>query len=101
MNSLSRLSNDDNYYVPGYLEQMLAALDEADIAMCQALHSYSGWGVVPAGTDLGSWIARAALVRQVPWTGQDFTSDRDYLQSLVALAPGRVAMVQRPLFVHN
>lgn len=95
------MSNDDNYYVPGYIEQMLHALDGADIAMCQMLHSYSAWGVTAAGGDLGGWIARASLVRQVPWTGQDFASDRAYLQSLLKLAAGRVAVVKRPLFVHN
>ena len=95
------MSNDDNYYVPGYLEQMLQALESADLAMCQALHSYSAWAVVPAGTDLGCWIARAHLVRKAPWPGNEFTSDRDHLQALVELASGRVAVVERPLFVHN
>jgi glycosyl transferase family 2 len=96
------MSNDDNYYVPGYIEQMLNAMGSTtDVVLCQALHSYAGWSVVPAGTDLGAWIARASLVRRVPWVGQDFTSDRDYLGSIMALAPGRVATVARPLFIHN
>ena len=96
------LSNDDNYYVPGYIEQMLHAMDDtADLVLCQLLHSHSGWKVDPPGNDLGAWIARASLVRKVPWTGQDFASDRDYLVSLVAQAQGRVATVARPLFIHN
>ncbi len=95
------MSNDDNYYVPGYLEQMLNALENADLAMCQMLHSYGAWAVSPAGSDLGCWIARASLVRQVPWTGQEFTSDQDYIKSLVGLAKDRVATLSRPLFVHN
>jgi hypothetical protein len=96
------MSNDDNYYVPGYIEQMLHALDNpADIALCQLLHSHSGWQVDPPGNDLGAWIARASLVRRVPWTGHDFSSDRDYLEALLARAEGRVATVERPLFVHN
>ena len=96
------MSNDDNYYVPGYIEQMLFAFGtSADIVLCQLLHSHSGWKVDPPGNDLGAWIARASLVRRVPWTGQDYTSDRDYLMSLLAQAPGRVATVARPLFIHN
>ena len=96
------LSNDDNYYVPGYIEQMLSALGStADLVLCQLLHSHSGWKVDPPGNDLGAWIARASLIRKVPWTGQDFTSDRDYLVSLLAQAQGRVATVARPLFIHN
>ncbi len=96
------MSNDDNYYVPGYIEQMLFAFGtSADVVLCQLLHSHSGWKVDPPGNDLGAWIARASLVRQVPWDGQDYTSDRDYLMSLLARAPGRVATVERPLFIHN
>jgi predicted protein tyrosine phosphatase len=95
------LSNDDNYYVPGYLEQMLNALKKADVATCLIVHSYTGWEVVPAGHDLGAWIARASLVRQIPWPGQYFTADADFLQRLVDLAGDRVVRLQRPLFVHN
>jgi hypothetical protein len=95
------MSNDDNYYVPGYVEQMLHALENADLALCEVLHSYFAWAAKPAGEDLGCWIARASLVRQVPWTGQDFTSDKDYIRSLREAAKDRVAIVPRPLFIHN
>jgi glycosyltransferase involved in cell wall biosynthesis len=95
------MTNDDNYYVRGDLEQMLNAITNAEIAVCQILHSYASWGVAAAGSDLGAWIARASLVRQVPWTGEDFDSDQHYLKSLMARAVGRVAVVNRPLFVHN
>ena len=94
------MSNDDNYYVPGYLEQMLNALDNADLATCPFLHNYFGWKITE-GADLGCWIARAALVRQVPWTGIEFDSDASYLASLKALAGDRVAAVETLLFVHN
>jgi hypothetical protein len=95
------LSNDDNYYVPGYFEQMLFALESADMAICRIVHSYASWGVVEVGTDLGSWIARAELVRQVPWPGWEFTSDKVYTDALKALAKDRVATIESPLFVHN
>ena len=94
------MSNDDNYYVPGYLEQMLFALEDADLATCLMLHNYHGWHVA-MGSDIGCWIARASLVRQVPWTGLSFKSDEDYLLSLKALAGDRVAALERALFVHN
>jgi predicted protein tyrosine phosphatase len=60
------ISNDDNYYVPGYLEQMVFALEHnnADLAICQILHSYSGWSVTMAGGDLGCWIARKRLMER-------------------------------------
>lgn len=95
------VSNDDNYYVPGYFEQMLHALDNADLAMCQLLHSNAGWAIHTPGGDLGAWIARAAVVRQVRWHGIEHSSDQDYLQSLKAIVGNRIAVVNRPLFVHN
>ncbi|HTW95648.1 MAG TPA: glycosyltransferase family A protein, partial [Tepidisphaeraceae bacterium] len=63
------LSNDDNYYVPGYFEQMVRAGRNADIVMCPFLHSYFAWAAQAPGTDLGAWIARSSLIRQTPWAG--------------------------------
>jgi hypothetical protein len=97
------LSNDDNYYVPGYLEQMVNALEKegADLALCAMLHSYWGWRPIPAGHDLGSWIARRELVRRTPWQGDDFLYDARYIEMLKRGAAGRTAVVDRPLFIHN
>jgi predicted protein tyrosine phosphatase len=95
------LSNDDNYYVPGYIEQMVNALEAADIALAQTLHSYSGWKVTGVGADLGCWVARAELVKSTPWHGVEFDSDAQYLNALIAKAGKRVAKIHRPLFVHN
>jgi hypothetical protein len=94
------LSNDDNYYVPGYLEQMVNALRDADLAMCKLMHNYFAWDICPAGTDLGAWIGRAELVKKVPWKGEEFTSDQDYIKALKAAAK-RVVSIERALFVHN
>jgi hypothetical protein len=95
------MSNDDNYYVPGYLEQMLHALEDADIAMCATLHNYMGWDATYPGEDLGCWIARRWAVRQVPWPGIDFEADRQYMKLLTELPQVRVAKVNKTLFVHN
>jgi hypothetical protein len=45
----------------GYLEQMLNELADADIAICEILHSYSGW-VVSSRNGSGLLVARASLV---------------------------------------
>jgi predicted protein tyrosine phosphatase len=95
------MSNDDNYYVPGYLEQMLMAGENADLVLCRVLHSYCAWDKY-TGDEMGNWLARAEIVKRAPWTGVEFTSDRDYLDQLRAAAgPGRVVEVDRALFVHN
>ncbi len=95
------MSNDDNYYVPGYLEQMIFALEDADLALCPMLHNYHAWTRAAAGGDLGCWLARATLVRQVPWPGSHFSADEEYFKALSSLARDRVTVLDRVLFVHN
>ena len=95
------LSNDDNYYVPGYLEQMVLALKDADLAMCQIVHSYAGWARGESRRGRRPWIRRASPARKVRWPGNHFLADDEYLKALTTLAQGRVVEVDRPLFVHN
>jgi hypothetical protein len=95
------LSNDDNYYVPGYIEQMVYAGRNADLVMCEFLHSYHGWRASEPGSDLGSWIARSDVVRRFPWPGVDFHADKIYLDLLKQQVVGRIATLKRALFVHN
>jgi predicted protein tyrosine phosphatase len=98
------LTNDDNYYVPGWIEQMLIAGRDNDVVLCDTLHSYFGWGIhnttpVVGGADLGCCMARAAVMRSVPWPGDDQSADGRFIEALATR--GRVGHVSRPLFVHN
>lgn len=97
-------NNDDNYLTPGFLEQLTTAgrFTEADVVVCQCLHRYSAWAVIQPGADLCCWIARADLVRKVPWEGSHFTADANYLERLIREAgKNKVAYVNRPLVVKN
>lgn len=103
------LANDDNYYVPGFLEQMVGAgtREGADLVICDMLHRYHSWNVTRSSldgpeisTDVAAWMARADLVKSTPWPGSEFTSDGEYVAALAAKAK-RVAHVQRPLVVKN
>jgi predicted protein tyrosine phosphatase len=107
------LSNDDNWYCPGYLEQMVWSLENApdeyaplgpkhyltktgfaDFASCQMLHHCTGWRVVKSDpvagcVDLGNWLASADLIRQVPWAtredpGLDYLADGRFVERLAA-----------------
>ncbi len=94
------LQNDDNYLTPGFIEQLVFALEAgADVACCQVVHSYSGWDVTGPGSDLGSWLARTELVKRHLWKGQSFDYDLAYLKTLAA--EGQCVEVPRPLVVHN
>jgi len=96
------LSNDDNYYVPGYFEQMVNAIEAegADLALCAMLHSYWGWKPIEPGHDLGSWLARRELLSKTPWQGDHFFYDAEYLAQLKKNAR-KIALIDRPLFIHN
>jgi hypothetical protein len=100
------LSNDDNYYVPGYLEQMLYAIQVncADIALCNHVHSYFGWShfLVDADRntgDIGAWIAKKSLIDRHVWSGIAVDYETTYLKRL--LSGAKVVCAKRPLFVHN
>jgi hypothetical protein len=102
------LQNDDNYLVPGFLEQLVWAIqDGASLVLCDTCHSYFGWAchhVEPrrGECDLGAFLARASLIRQVKWPGNDQLSDGEFIERLAALAgPDKIAFVRRPLFIHN
>lgn len=98
------LQNDDNYLTPGYLEQMVAACERADIAVCGMSQSNNGWGfVMPEprlwSIGIGCWIARSDVARSVPFEGDGYTADGEYFERIAA---GRkVVMVNKPLFVAN
>lgn len=92
--------NDDNYLTPGFLEQMVAAGESADLVECDILHRYNGWRVTP-GNDLCAWLARREVVRQTLWTGTGFTADQEYFAALVRNAARGVRRVEVPLVVKN
>lgn len=100
------LANDDNYLTPGFIEQLVMAMEDgADMAVCGYASKYAGYDAIAAGTEIGqadinSWMARASLVKANPFTGIDFDSDGKYVQ-LIALKANRVEMVDRVLMVKN
>lgn len=101
------LNNDDNYLTPGYLEQLVAALQEtgADLVLCQTLHACIGWQVIPSEprvgcVDIGNWLAAADLIRQVPFHETDYFADGRFVERMAAKARS-IVRIERPLFVKN
>jgi Glycosyl transferase family 2 len=102
------LQNDDNYLVPGFLEQLVWAIqDGADLVLCDTVHSYLAWASYRvearrSSCDLGAFLVRAGLIRQVKWPGNDQESDGEFIEGLAALAGrNKIACIRRPLFIHN
>ena len=77
------MSNDDNYLTPVFIEAFVDALEDADLALCQCLHSYYGWAVSGGvGNELGAWMARTVFVRKVKWTGMTSAPIKSLLSKL-------------------
>ena len=99
------VTNADNYYIPVFLDRMLAAAAGHAGAYCDCLHSHHGWRLLPAKLecnqiDCGSLLVRADLARSTPWTSCRFAADWDWISNLLKKTVDFVH-VPLPLFVHN
>ena len=114
------LTNDDNYYVPRFLEYMFMPMDAQgadapDIVFCDMIHSHNNPGVRtqlpynPFETrpernfiDIGCFVARTELARKVGFRDKGFAGDATYFEDLVGAAvDAKLVKIPMTLFVHN
>lgn len=103
------LTNDDNYYVPVFLEWLVSEGERPpghSFVHCDMVHSHQSWRQMttrPARgkLDLGGFIVRSALAKQVPFDNTSFAGDGDWINRLAAKAKKGVRHVAATLFVHN
>ena len=111
------ITNDDNYYCPIFLESMFRALEvnNADIVMCDMIHSHSNPGGRPQlpyslfqtapkrlSVDIGCFIVKTELAKKVGFRDRGHDGDATYLEDLIGAKKDiRIAKVNQVLFVHN
>lgn len=104
------MTNQDNWYAPTYLEWMLSVGTHPkrpkDFVYCDCLHSHKLWRQMiteprRGKLDLGGWLARAELIKQVQFTDYSFDGDGKYIDKLRTRARGKIEKVPGTLFVHN
>lgn len=111
------LTNDDNYYCPIFLEQMLQALQthQADIVLCDMIHSHNNPGghlqppysllktmPSPGSVDIGCFIVKTDLAKRVGFRDKGHDGDATYFADLTQNSPQiRIAKVNQVLFIHN
>lgn len=115
------LTNDDNYYCPVFLEYMFAPIRSAagrppDIVYCDMIHSHDNPGIRKQPPyrlfetkperyfiDIGCFIARSALAKQVGFRDKRSAGDATYVEDLLRAAGPQASVVKVPhvLFVHN
>ncbi len=100
-------TNDDNYYMPTYVEWLLseAIAKKAELVYCNMIHSHKLWKPFTTKPryrhlDVGGFIARVSLVQRTPWTDFSFKGDGIYINGLAA-ASKKTIKIDATLFVHN
>ena len=101
------LTNQDNYYVPTYLEWMVAEAQakKAQLVYCDFVSSHKMWKYVPTelrrgNVDLGGFLAHRSIVEKIKFDKFTFAGDWDYISRLRGAAKV-VAKVNAVLYTHN
>ena len=101
-------TNMDNYYVPIFLEEMVAQFKEDAVALfCDMVHSHKGYKLFStwlerAAIDCGAvlWEAKAAL--QLGWKSREFHADWLHIdEGLQKFGKERFYKHAMPFFIHN
>lgn len=104
------ITNDDNYYCPTFVEDMINQLKttESDLVICDMLHSHSNYKKYfrtypkSGSIDIGAIVAKTELAQIVGWRDKSFGGDGTYCEDLLYSKPGvKVSKVKKTLFVHN
>jgi len=109
------LTNDDNYYTPNFLEELMPALKSRvyDIRYCNMIHchkkyrSHSPLGYHPLYTqmklgwiDIGSFIFNTRKGQKAKFSDRSFDADGLFLERMIANG-ARSYKSDKFLFVHN
>lgn len=111
------ITNDDNYYCPVFLDYMLNAIqeNEADIVMCDMIHSHNNPGSRPqppykffetkparGSVDIGCFITKSELAKKVGFKDKSHDGDATYFEDIIRIAGNpKIVKLDRVLFVHN
>lgn len=109
------LTNDDNYYTPNFLEELMPAIESGgfDLSYCNMIHSHkflnpinpNGYQPLITGTklgtiDIGAFIFKTSLGQKVGFVDKSFEADGYFFESLIKIG-ARAHKVDKYLFVHN
>lgn len=109
-NDFLLMTNDDNYYVPKYVEYMLSAIDDkTGIVFCNTVHSHFDYRLHISelkckGIDMGAFIVRFDIAKQTGFNSYDFNADGMYAEECKRTCDKRqlqYVWIQKPLFIHN
>lgn len=103
-------TNDDNYYVPLFVEFMLRQInDETGIVFCDTIHSHQEYNLQHtdlkvSSIDIGAFIVRLSIAKEVGFTHNTYAFDGYYAEECrdYCLNKGFTSLhILKPLFIHN
>lgn len=105
------MTNDDNYYVPTFIEQMLKECRKYDVGFvyCDTLHSYLKYDVLSTevregSIDMGAFIVKLDVAKHIGFNHMHISADGLYAVECATFCKLRrlkVVKIPKPLFVHN
>jgi len=104
------ITNDDNYYVTEFVEQMLSAcIPDTGFVMCDCLHSYDHYDYFSCETaeckiDMGEFIVRLDIAKEVGFTHDHHSADGAFAVECVRKCVDMgllIRKIDRALFIHN
>jgi len=104
------ITNDDNYYVPVFVEYMLGeCADHVGFVYCDSVHSHFKYThhntqIREHWIDIGSFIVRIDIAKGVGFVGNSFSADGVYAEHCYescCVQKLDTSYIPKPLFIHN
>lgn len=104
------ITNDDNYYVPTYVQYMRAeAKTGVGIVYSDCLHNYYSYNILKSKMqtnhiDMGSFIVRQDVAKAVGFTSDAFHADGIYAEACAGYCNSHslsIKYIPKSLFIHN
>ena len=104
------MTNDDNYYVPRFVEFMLKPCGkDIGIVCCDVIHSHFDYNYHKSvlrenGIDMGAFIVRLDVAKATGFNHVDFSADGKYAEQCSKRCRRRgleTIHIEKGLFVHN
>ena len=104
------MTNDDNYYVPVFVDKMLEVCRKGvGIVFCDTVHSHADYDVHISQLkenciDMDAFIVRADIAKATGFNHDHFSADGVYAEECHAScirSKLQVIKIKKPLFIHN
>ena len=105
------ITNDDNYYVPKFVEYFLAEGNKEDVGFvyCDTVHSYYQYNVLNTVVkenqiDMGSFMVKLDVARHIGFNHIHLSADGLYAEECAnycRLRRLKVVYIPKPIFIHN